>query len=151
MKENRNESFFTRIWLNLFTITSIGLVLSTAIMRQTFPNYLYELHQRILALNLAFLLIIVAVLYSINTKSCLNRNLISKALFTFLLYVTSFKVLTLFSNEYLVNPFDTTGLRGFIEDLVMNGGVPQKGFYVEYAGTYNTLPVGPILTSVIYI
>jgi hypothetical protein len=69
----------------------------------------------------------------------------------FLLYVTSFKALTLFSNEYLVNSFDTTGLRGFIEDLTMNGKVPQEGFYVEYAGAYDTLPIGPILTSVMYV
>jgi hypothetical protein len=67
------------------------------------------------------------------------------------LYITSLKAITLFSNEYLVNPFDTTGLRGFIEDLVMNGRVPRKGFYVEYAGAYNTLPIGPILTSIMYI
>jgi hypothetical protein len=151
MKESSNETLFTRIWLSLFTTTSIGLVLSTAIMRQTFPNYLYELYQRILALNLAFLLTIIAAIYSINIKSCLNQSLISKVLFVSLLYVTSFKALTLFSNEYLTNPFDTTGLRGFIEDLIMNGRVPQKGFYVEYAGAYDTLPVGPILTSIMYI
>jgi hypothetical protein len=151
MKESSNETLFTRIWLNLFTITSMGLVLSIAITCQTFPNYLYELYQRILALNLAFLLTIIAVIYSINTKSCLNQSLISKVLFASLLYVISFKALTLFSNEYLTNPFDTTGLRGFIEDLIMNGRVPQKGFYVEYAGAYDTLPVGPILTSIMYI
>jgi len=151
MKENSNENLFIRVWLNLFTITSIGLILSIAIMHQTFPNYLYELHQRILVLNLTFLLMIIAVIYGTNTKNGLNQSLISKALFVLLLYVASLKALTLFSNEYLVNPFDTTGLRGFIEDLIMNGRVPQKGFYVEYAGAYDTLPIGPILTSIMYI
>jgi hypothetical protein len=50
-----------------------------------------------------------------------------------------------------VNPFDTTGLRGFIEDLIVNGRVPRKGFYAEYAGAYNTLPIGPMLTSIMYV
>jgi hypothetical protein len=67
------------------------------------------------------------------------------------LYIASLKAITLFSNEYLTNPFDTTGLRGFIEGLIMNGRTPQKGFYVEYAGAYDTLPIGPILTSIMYI
>jgi hypothetical protein len=115
-------------------------------MHQTFPTYLYELNQRILVLNLAFLLTIIS-----STKGCLNQSSISKVLFVSLLYITSLKALTLFSNEYLTNPFDTTGLRGFIEDLIINGRVPQKGFYVEYAGAYDTLPIGPILTSVMYV
>jgi len=152
MKENSNGSFFIRTLLSLYVIISIGLVLSIAVMHQTFPDYLYELHQRVLTLNLVFLLIIIAVIYFIKTKTNgLRQSLISKALFILLLYVASFKAITLFSNEYLVNPFDTTGLRGFTEDLIMNGRVSQRGFYVEYAGAYNTLPLGPILTSITYI
>jgi hypothetical protein len=87
--------------------------------------------------------------HNIKIKN-LNENFLSKILLIFLLYIASLKAITLFSNEYLVNPFDTTGLRGFIEDLVMNGRVPRKGFYIEYAGAYDTLPIGPILTSILY-
>ena len=113
MKKNSNESLFIKTLLGLYVIISIVLVLSIAVMHQTFPDYLYELHQMVLTLNLAFLLIIIAVIHftKIKTKG-LRQSLISKALFILLLYVASFKAITLFSNEYLVNPFDTIGLRG---------------------------------------
>jgi hypothetical protein len=54
LKEYINKSFFIRLSLNLFTVISMGLTLNIITMHQTFPNYLYELHQRILVLNLAF-------------------------------------------------------------------------------------------------
>jgi hypothetical protein len=89
-------------------------------------------------------------MHNIKIKSS-NESFLSKILLVFLLYITSLKAITLFSNEYLLNPFDTTGLRGFIEDLIINGRVPRKGFYAEYAGAYDTLPIGPILTSTMYV
>jgi hypothetical protein len=146
--ENNSKILMTTL-LNSFIASSASIVLSIVSLQGTFPKYLYELHRRILILNLSFLLITIVMTHNIKIKN-LNENFLSKILLIFLLYIASLKAITLFSNEYLVNPFDTTGLRGFIEDLVMNGRVPRKGFYIEYAGAYDTLPIGPILTSILY-
>ena len=47
---------------------------------------------------------------------------------------------------FLTNPFDTTGLRGLYKDILIPGHIPQTGFYIEYAGQYNKLFVGPLHT-----
>lgn len=86
--------------------------------------------------NLAFLL------YVVFNTSKIDLYKLFIPLYFFLALDISQK----FRYIYLTNPFDTTGLRGLFSDILSSGHIPSTGFYIEYAGQYNKLFVGPLHT-----
>ena len=137
----------------LFTFTIIVILITVSIsnVARELPAYVYEVRYRLLLLNVAFIALIsilILTFHSIAKGSHSRKFPYTAIVYIMITYLASVKIITLFSNVYLINPFDTTGLRGFIEDLILNGKVPNEGFYVEYAGAYDKLPIGPILTAV---
>uniref|UniRef100_A0A7J3YU83 Uncharacterized protein n=1 Tax=Ignisphaera aggregans TaxID=334771 RepID=A0A7J3YU83_9CREN len=150
-RNNRDIALFTILFL-LVATTTTG---SIASITQCLPEYFYETYLRLLLLNSIFVAIMIMLCYSaVRLGEAKAGDIIVKLKHILLItttYILSYKAIALFSSTYITNPFDTTGLRGFIYDLLKVGRIPSKGFYVEYAGAYNTLPMGPLLTSITYL
>lgn len=103
--------------------------------------------------HLLFLFIIVNIILWILSLRLSSKKSIqtSHVIFITLIFGLSLELSKNFRYKFLLNPFDTTGLRGFIQDALTLGRIPLQGFYVEYAGQYNKLPLGPLSTIILYL
>jgi len=75
-------------------------------------------------------------------------NRIETILF-YIMYYMMINASITFSSMYLTNPFDTTGIRGFIQNIISAGHIPSEGPYVNFFGRYDRLPLGPLYITIL--